>query len=362
MTHPSRIIEAPTLFDGHAHLRDGDALATTVPHIAGRFGYGIIMPNLKPVVRKVEQALAYRDRILAHVPEGVPFVPLMTLYLTDSTWNDDLVAVANSEGAVMACKLYPANATTNSEDGITDVNMAFGIFEVMERLGIPLLIHGEVTDPNVDFFDREAVFIERHLRKINETFPNLRIVVEHVTTKDMVEFVESCGDNVAASITAHHLLFNRNAIFQGGLQPHFYCLPVLKRSVHQEALIRAATSGNPKFFAGTDSAPHLKNLKEASCGCAGCYTAPQAPEMYARAFDLAGVFDLGDEGTDRFARFMSVNGPKFYGIPQASGRIVLTKGEPSEVPKGYPFGDGTVVPLLAGQPLEWKAERICEEN
>lgn len=356
-------IVIPTPFDAHVHLRDGEALATTVPHIASRFGYGIVMPNLKPAVRKVEEALAYRERILVHVPEGSPFVPLMTLYLTEATYNDDLLAVANSEGAVVACKLYPAGATTNSQDGIPNVNLAFGIFEVMERLGIPLCVHGEVTDPDVDVFDREKAFIDQYLRKINETFPNLRIVMEHVTTKEAVEFVESCGDNVAASITAHHLLFNRNAIFQGGLQPHWYCLPVLKRGIHQEALVRAATSGNAKFFAGTDSAPHPQGLKEAPCGCAGCYTAPQSAEMYARAFDLAGVFDLGEEGVDRFVRFMSLNGPRFYGIPQAGGRLVLTKGEPSKVPAAYPFDErGPVVPLLAGQPLEWKAERIVEEN
>ena len=349
-----------TPFEGHVHPRDGAALATTVPHIASRFGSGIIMPNLKPAVKTVVEALAYRERILSHVPSTSPFNPLMTLYLTETTGSNELLELAGSEGKVVACKLYPAGATTNSSEGIPDVEKAYGIFEAMERLDIVLCIHGEVTDPSVDVFDREAVFIDRHLRRIRETFPNLRIVLEHVTTKEGVEFVQSAGPNTAASITAHHLLFNRNAIFQGGLQPHFYCLPVLKRDVHQKALIRAATGGMGNFFAGTDSAPHLKDLKEASCGCAGCYTAPQAVEMYAEVFDRSGAFDPKQGGIDveSFEWFMSKSGPTFYRIPVSEGYVTLRK-ETSDVPPDYPFGEsGVVVPLLAGKTIEWRAERI----
>lgn len=359
---PLSPIVIPTPFDAHVHLRDGEALATTALHIASRFGYGIVMPNLKPPVTKVSQALEYRERILAHVPEIFPFTPFMTLYLTDSTLTDDIVEITRSNGAVVACKLYPANATTNSQDGVTDIEAAYGILEVMERYGVPLCVHGEVTDPKIDVFDREKVFLDQKLRRIVETFPALPVVLEHVTTAEGVQFVENYGPKVAASITAHHLLANRNAIFQNGLQPHAYCLPVLKREEHRQELLRAATSGSNKFFAGTDSAPHAKGLKETSCGCAGCYTAPQSIEMYAAAFEEAGAFGAGDggKGIANFTQFLSVAGPLFYKIPFASGYVSLRREEYA-VPAEYPFtGAGPVIPFLAGKTLQWKSERVLK--
>lgn len=363
----------PAGFDAHLHLRDGKALETTVPHSAAHWGSAIVMPNLKPAVRNVGQALDYRERILANVPAGVAFNPLMTLYLTLDTSGDDLHEVVASYGKVVACKLYPAGATTNSSEGIPDVEKAYRIFETMQKYGIPLCVHGEVTDPSVDVFDREAVFIDRHLRKIVENFPELRIVMEHITTKEGVEFVESCGPNVAASITAHHLLFNRNAIFQGGVRPHWYCLPILKRDVHQQALVRAATSGSNKFFAGTDSAPHPKNLKEYSCGCAGCYTAPQALAAYAEIFDRAGKFDSvcdKGKGIEEFTQFVSTAAPSFYRVPKPDALVRLSRvgkeygveGE-GAVPAGYAFGESdTVVPLFAGESMSWMAERVSRNE
>lgn len=360
----------PVGFDAHLHLRDGRALETTVPHTAALWGSAIVMPNLKPAIRTVGQALDYRERILANVPSGVHFNPLMTLYLTLDTSDDDLHEVVASYGKVVACKLYPAGATTNSSEGIPDVEKAYRIFGVMQKNGIPLCVHGEVTDPSVDVFDREAFFIDRHLRKINETFPELRIVLEHITTKEGVEFVESCGKYVAASITAHHLLFNRNAIFQGGVRPHWYCLPILKRDVHQQALIRAATSGSDKFFAGTDSAPHPKNLKEHSCGCAGCYTAPQGLAAYAEVFDQTGKLGAVDDngkGIDDFSRFVSTAAPTFYRVPKPEGQVRLSRvgdeygveGD-GKVPFEYAFGDSSVVPLFAGERMRWFAKRVSK--
>lgn len=375
----------PVGFDAHLHLRDGKALETTVPHIAAHWGAAIVMPNLKPAIRTVGQALDYRERILANVPAGVAFNPLMTLYLTLDTSSDDLHEIVASYGKVVACKLYPAGATTNSSEGIPDVEKAYRIFETMQKYGIPLCVHGEVTDPSVDVFDREAVFIDRHLRKIVETFPELRVVMEHITTKDGVEFVESCGKYVAASITAHHLLFNRNALFQNGVRPHWYCLPILKRDVHQQALVRAATSGSDKFFAGTDSAPHPKNLKEHSCGCAGCYTAPQALAAYAEVFDRAGKFEAvhdNGKGIDEFARFVSTGAPSFYRVPKPDGHVLLSRvgeeysmsdenvlsrvgresdiDDEARVPAEYAFGDSSVVPLFAGERMRWVAARVSK--
>lgn len=362
----------PVGFDAHLHLRDGAALATTVPHTAALWGSAIVMPNLRPAIRNVGQALDYRERILASIPAGVAFNPLMTLYLTEETSGDDLHEVVASYGKVVACKLYPAGATTNSSEGIPDVEKAYRIFEMMQKHGIPLCVHGEVTDPSVDVFDREAVFIDRYLRKIVETFSDLRIVLEHITTKEGVEFVESCGANVAASITAHHLLFNRNAIFQGGVRPHWYCLPILKRDVHQQALIRAATGGSDKFFAGTDSAPHPKNLKEHPCGCAGCYTAPQGFAAYAQVFDQAGKFEVvhdNDKGVEEFSRFVSTAAPSFYRVPKPDGLVRLSRvgqeygveGE-GKVPAEYAFGDSSVVPLFAGETMSWTAARVSRNE
>lgn len=362
----------PVGFDAHLHLRDGRALETTVPHTAALWGSAIVMPNLKPAIRTVGQALDYRERILANVPADVHFNPLMTLYLTLDTSDDDLHEVVASYGKVVACKLYPAGATTNSSEGIPDVEKAYRIFGVMQKNGIPLCVHGEVTDPSVDVFDREAVFIDRHLSKIVETFPDLRVVFEHITTKEGVEFVESCGKNVAASITAHHLLFNRNAIFQGGVRPHWYCLPILKRDVHQQALVRAATSGSDKFFAGTDSAPHPKNLKEASCGCAGCYTAPQGLAAYAEVFDREKKFEAvhdNGRGVEEFSRFVSTAAPSFYRVPKPQGLVRLSRvgdeygvvGD-GEVPAEYAFGDSSVVPLFAGETMKWTAARVSSSE
>lgn len=359
MNHLTPIV-IPTPFDAHLHLRDGGFLDTTVAHSSRLWGGAIVMPNLKPAVRTVAQALDYRERILARVGNPGSFNPCMTLYLTEETSDDDLHEVVASYGKVVACKLYPAGATTNSSEGIPDVEKAFRIFETMERLDVPLCVHGEVTDPAVDVFDREKAFVERYLDKIVKTFPNLRIVLEHVTTCEGVDFVEAVHDRVAASITAHHLLFNRNAIFQSGVRPHFYCLPVLKRDVHQSALIRAAIGGSGKFFAGTDSAPHAKHLKEASCGCAGCYTAPQGLEAYALAFEKMGAFDAGQSsvGVATFADFVSRSAPKFYGIAAPQGTVTLSVEEEGiPVPETYAYGEHSLVPLFAGETMRWKAER-----
>jgi dihydroorotase len=331
--------------DWHLHLRDGAALAAVLPDTARRFGRAIVMPNLRPPVTTVEQAAAYRLRILAVLPSSLTFTPLMTLYLTDNMLPSE-IEKAKASGFVHAVKLYPAGATTNSDAGVTDLGRCRATLANMEALGLPLLVHGEVTDPAVDVFDREAVFIERVLAPLLKDFPALKVVLEHVTTKDGVDFVLSCGANIAATITAHHLLLNRNAIFQGGIRPHHYCLPVLKREVHRRALVAAATSGNPKFFLGTDSAPHAKGAKEAACGCAGCYTALNALELYAEAFEAAGALD-------RLEAFASFHGADFYGLPRNTGTITLRR-ESWTPPDSFEFGEAELKPLRAGEALPWR--------
>lgn len=331
--------------DWHLHVRDGDALRTVVPHTARRFGRAIIMPNLKPPVTTTAQALAYRERVLAAVPQGVDFTPLMTLYLTDNTARGE-IAAAKASGHVHAVKLYPAGATTHSDAGVTDIRRTYPALEAMAEHGLPLLVHAEVTDPEVDVFDREAVFIERHLRAVCEAIPQLKVVLEHVTTKDGVDFVTGSPDTVAATVTAHHLLLNRNAMFAGGIRPHHYCLPVLKREAHRTALVAAATGGNPKFFLGTDSAPHAREAKESACGCAGMYTAHAALELYARAFDAAGALE-------QLEGFASRHGPAFYGLPPNSGTVTLEKAD-WQVPDSYPLADSTLVPLFAGEAMDWR--------
>lgn len=332
--------------DWHLHVRDGDALSTVVPHTARRFGRALIMPNLRPPVTTTEQALAYRSRILAAVPAGLDFEPLMTLYLTDNTAPDEIER-AKVSGGVVAVKLYPAGATTNSDAGVTSIEKVYPVLERMERLRMVLCVHGEATDPDVDVFDREQVFIERVLAPLAARFPALRIVFEHITTADAARFVLDGGPNIGATITAHHLLLNRNAIFAGGIRPHHYCLPVLKRETHRRALVAAATSGNPKFFLGTDSAPHSRSAKEAACGCAGCYTAHAGIELYAEAFDQAGALD-------KLEGFASRNGPAFYGLSPNSERITLIKDN-WEVPAAYDYaGDDVLVPLRAGECVGWR--------
>jgi dihydroorotase len=331
--------------DWHAHFRDGAALAAVAPATARQFARAIVMPNLRPPVVTVEQARAYRDRILAVLPAGAAFEPLMTLYLTDNTPAEEIERAAKS-GFVKAVKYYPAGATTNSDSGVTDLARCRGALEAMARVGLPLLVHGEVTDPAVDIFDREAVFLERVLRPLVTQLPALRVVVEHITTGEAAAFVEAAGPNVAATITAHHLLMNRNAIFAGGIRPHLYCLPVLKREHHRQALLRVATAGNPKFFLGTDSAPHARGAKEACCGSAGMYTAHAAIELYAEAFEAAG-------GLDKLEGFASFHGADFYRLPRNRGRITLERA-PWQVPDTYPLGAETVVPLRAGEAIGWR--------
>jgi dihydroorotase len=332
--------------DWHLHLRDGGALAAVLPHTARQFARAIVMPNLRPPVTTVAAAAEYRARILAALPAGMAFEPLMTLYLTDNTPADEIRRAADS-GFVHAVKLYPAGATTNSDAGVTDLAKCDAALAEMEKLGLPLLVHGEVTDPTIDIFDRENVFIEQVMQPLLARRPGLRVVFEHITTKDAAEFVAAAGPNVAATITAHHLLYNRNAIFTGGIRPHYYCLPVLKREVHREALVRAATSGSSKFFLGTDSAPHARGAKEIACGCAGCYTAHAALELYAEAFESAGALD-------RFEAFASVNGPDFYRLPRNSGQVTLVK-ESWNTPESFAYAGGdALVPLRAGEALRWK--------
>lgn len=332
--------------DWHLHLRDGEALGSVLAHTAAQFGRAVVMPNLKPPVTTVEQAAAYRDRIVAALPEGASFEPLMTLYLTDNTPASEVIKAAAS-GFVKAVKLYPAGATTNSDAGLTDIAKAYDTLAEMERVGLPLLVHGEVTDPKIDLFDREMVFIDTVLLPLTLRFPKLKVVMEHITTKDASEFVANSPLTVAATITAHHLLYNRNAIFQGGIRPHWYCLPVLKRESHREALVAAATSGNPKFFLGTDSAPHARQTKEASCGCAGCYTAYAALELYAEAFEQAGALD-------KLEAFASFNGPDWYGLSRNTSKVTLLKQD-WIVPADYPYiSSDTIVPLRAGETLSWK--------
>jgi dihydroorotase len=332
--------------DWHLHVRDGAALATVVPHTARRFGRALIMPNLRPPVTTTVQALAYRERIRAAVPPGMNFEPLMSLYLTDNTEPDE-IDHARASGAVIAVKLYPAGATTNSDAGVTAVEKVYPVLERMQQTGMVLCVHGEVTQADVDVFDREQVFIDRVLAPLARRFPALRIVFEHITTAEAAQFVRSAGANVAATVTAHHLLLNRNAIFAGGIRPHHYCLPVLKRETHRRALVEAATSGSAKFFLGTDSAPHSRTAKETACGCAGCYTAHAGIELYAEAFEQAGVLD-------RLEAFASLNGPAFYGLAPNTERITLAK-ESWEVPAAYDYLAGDpLVPLRAGEEIAWR--------
>src|SRR3954463_1491118 len=331
--------------DCHLHLRDGPALAAVLPDTARRFGRAIVMPNLKPAVRTTQQALHYRDRILAALPDGSRFEPLMTLYLTDDTPPEE-IARAKLSGRVFGVKLYPAGATTHSDEGVTRLSRCFHTLEKMEELGIPLLVHGESTDPLIDVFDREKAFLEEVLSPALERFQALKVVLEHITTRDAVQFVEVTGENVAATVTAHHLLLNRNALFLGGIRPHHYCLPVLKREEHREALVEAATSGNPKFFLGTDSAPHARATKETGCGCAGIYTAHAAIELYAIAFEEAGALD-------KLEGFASRHGAHFYGLPLTEERITLVR-DGWRMPDTLAFGDDVVVPLRAGETIPWK--------
>ena len=330
--------------DWHVHLRDGDALAAVVPHTAAQFARAIVMPNLKPPVTRTEQALAYRERILAALPEGSDFQPLMTLYLTDQTPADE-IAKAHAAG-VVAVKLYPAGATTNSNAGVTDLRHTRAALEAMQRIGMPLLVHGEVTDPQIDLFDREAVFIDKHLVPLRKDFPELKIVFEHITTREAAQYVAQAGKHTAATITAHHLLFNRNALFLGGVRPHYYCLPVLKREVHRQALLKAATSGSDRFFLGTDSAPHATHLKEHASGCAGCYTALSALELYAQAFDSVNALD-------KLEGFASFHGPDFYDLPRNSGTVTL-KREAWTLPEELPLGEAGIKPLCGGESLDWQ--------
>ena len=331
--------------DWHVHLRDGDLMASVVAATARQFGRGIVMPNLEPPVVSVAQATLYRSRILAALPKGASFEPLMTLYLTDNTAVTEIELAAKA-GFVKAVKYYPAGATTNSDLGVTDIRKCDPVLEAMAAAGLPLLVHAEVADPEVDVFDREAVFLDRTLGPLVKRFSGLKIVVEHMTTHEAAVFVEHAPGNVAGTITAHHLLMNRNAIFSGGIRPHHYCLPVLKREQHRRALVKAATSGNPKFFLGTDTAPHARNTKENDCGCAGLYTAHAALEFYAEAFEAA-------DSLDKLEGFASHFGADFYGLPRNKGKVKLERVE-WEVPGEYPFGRETVVPLRAGRKLGWR--------
>ena len=332
--------------DWHIHLRDGAALAHTVADASRCCGRAIVMPNLTPPVVSVDDALRYRDRILAQRPEGSAWRPLMVLYLTDNTTPGDIAAAAGCEH-VYAAKLYPAGATTNSDSGVTDLGGLDPVLAAMERHGLPLLVHGEVTADAVDIFDREAVFIDTVLSGVTRRFPALKIVLEHITTAEAVAFVREAPAQVGATITAHHLLFNRNHMLAGGIRPHYYCLPILKKNHHQRQLIEAATSGNEKFFLGTDSAPHAVDRKEAACGCAGCYTAHAALPLYAEAFERAGALA-------RLEAFASEFGPRFYGLPLNDAKVRLVR-QPWTVPAQLPLGDATVKPLLAGETLQWQA-------
>ncbi len=335
--------------DWHVHLRDDTALQAVVGHTARQFGRAIIMPNLKPPVVTVALARAYRERILAALPAGSAFQPLMTLYLTEATTASEVQAAARS-GFIHAIKYYPAGATTHSEAGVRDLTHCHEALQAMQELELPLLVHGEVTEGQVDLFDREAVFIERHLRPLVARYPHLKVVVEHITTSAAVEFVQAAGPRVAATITPQHLLYNRNALFQGGIRPHYYCLPVLKRETHRQALVRAATSGSPQFFLGTDSAPHARNSKENACGCAGIFSAHAALELYAEVFEAA-------HALDKLEGFASHFGPDFYGLPRATERVHLLK-RPWSVPQAYSFGpEHTLVPLRAGEQVAWSFAR-----
>lgn len=342
MTNTQITITQPD--DWHLHLRDGDALNSVALFTARQFARAIIMPNLNPPVTTVVQAVEYLDQILAAV-DGTDFEPLMTLYLTDNTAPEEIIA-ARKSCFIKGLKLYPAGATTNSDAGVTDIRLCDAALEEMQKAGLPLLIHGEVTDPAVDVFDREDVFIEKILQPLTQRFPELKIVFEHITTKQAADFVLQSGDNVAATITPQHLLLNRNALFLGGIQPHNYCLPILKRDIHQQALLQVIRSGSNKFFLGTDSAPHAKHKKESACGCAGIFSAHAAIEIYTSIFDQQNALD-------KLEAFASFNGPDFYGLPRNSKTISLIK-EDWKIPEEYPLGDDKLVPFLAGQTINWK--------
>jgi dihydroorotase len=331
--------------DWHLHVRTGAVLHAVIAATAQQFARAIIMPNLKPPVTSVEQALSYREEILSVLPAGSDFQPLMTLYLTGLTSVNDVKQVAASEH-IHAFKLYPAGATTNSDSGVSNIEAAYPVFEAMEKHDVPLLVHGEVTDEKYDIFDREKIFIDSQLQAIVNRFPNLRIVMEHVTTEEAVQFVASAADKIAATITPQHLLYNRNAMLAGGIRPHFYCLPILKREQHRQALVAAATSGSPKFFLGTDSAPHLTHLKEHSCGCAGCFNAPAALSLYAEAFDQVGKLD-------KLEGFASFFGADFYGLPRNQGYVTLAKTD-WQVPEVFHLANETITPLRAGETLHWQ--------
>ena len=332
--------------DWHLHLRDDAALAAVLPDTARRFGRAIIMPNLRPPITTVAQAAAYRERILAALPQGLKFEPLMTLYLTDNTQAAEIER-ARSSGFIHAVKLYPAGATTNSDAGVTDIQKVYPVLEAMAACNMVLCVHGEVTHADVDIFDRERVFIDRTLAPLAARFPDLRIVFEHITTKEAAQFVTAAGENIGATITAHHLLLNRNAIFVGGIRPHHFCLPVLKRETHREALVEVATSGSKKFFLGTDSAPHSRSAKEAACGCAGCYSAHAGIELYAEAFEAAGALD-------RLEGFASFNGPDFYRLPRNTDTLTLVRDAWSVPPTLDYLADDPLVPLRAGEQIAWR--------
>ncbi|XVJ71003.1 MAG: dihydroorotase [Rhizobacter sp.] len=330
--------------DWHLHVRDGVAMQAVVPHTARQFGRAIIMPNLRPPVTTAAQAVAYRERIQAAVPEGVQFEPLMTLYLTDNLPPDEIKRA--KDAGVVAVKLYPAGATTNSDAGVTDLRKTYATLEAMQREGLLFLLHGEVTDAEIDLFDREAAFIDTKLIPLRRDFPELKIVFEHITTREAAQYVAEAGDYTAATLTAHHLLYNRNALFTGGIRPHYYCLPVLKRETHRLALVQVATSGSPKFFLGTDSAPHATHLKEHATGCAGCYTALTALELYAEAFEAAGALD-------KLEAFASFHGPAFYGLPRNQGTVTLRK-EAWTLPEDLAFGEAKLKPLRGGETVAWR--------
>ncbi len=331
--------------DWHLHLRDGNVLSETVTATARTFGRAIIMPNLVPPVTDADLASQYKARIVENAPADLAFQPLMTLYLTDKTSRKTILN-AHNRGEVAALKLYPAGATTNSDSGVTNLENIYEALEAMAECGLPLLVHGEVTDAEIDIFDREKAFIDRHLVKLVQRFPTLKIIMEHITTADAAQFVSEGGENLGATITAHHLLYNRNHMLVGGIKPHYYCLPILKRNLHQQALLEAAVSGNRRFFLGTDSAPHAIGAKESSCGCAGCYTAPAAIELYAEAFDMMGALD-------KLEAFASFNGPDFYGLPRNQDTITLVK-EDWTMPESIAFGDNRVKPLRAGETISWR--------
>lgn len=336
--------------DWHIHLRDGAVLINTVGDVSRTFKRAVVMPNLVPPVRTADQAKEYRQRILTARPSGSGFQPLMTLYLTDQTTQDD-VRAAKSSGFVYAAKLYPAGATTNSDSGVTSIDKIFPVLETMAEIGLPLLLHGEVTRTEIDVFDREKMFIDEHLTRVVSRFPTLKVVFEHITTKEAADFVATAGSNIAATITPQHLLYNRNHMLVGGIKPHFYCLPILKRNIHQQALLDTVASGNPKFFLGTDSAPHAQHTKENACGCAGCYTAYAAIELYAEAFDSCGALD-------KLEGFASLHGPMFYGLPVNTETITLVREEWT-APSSLPFGEVSVVPLRAGEKMRW---RLLEDH